>query len=103
MEKSAPGGIVQSAEQPTDDLHKKIREPLRQLGHSGSTIPASEAPAVGGDVKGWAEDISHVAKSALEQAVIGGVTDIRTTESNKPISIARIRAWKSKFLRKKAA
>ena len=94
---------MESAEQPTNNLHANLRRPLQQMGHNDSTIPAQETPVLTEDVKQWAEDISDTAKSALEQAVIGGVTDIRTTESNKPLSITRIRAWKSKLLRKKAA
>lgn len=104
MEKPAPEGIVQSAEQPTKDLHKKIRGPLEQLGHSSSTIPAQDAPALTREVKQWAEDISHTAQSALEEAVTGGVTHIRVAESKKPLSIARIRdALRNRFPRKKAA
>lgn len=81
---------MESAEQPANNLHKNVGKSLQQLGHHVvSTIPPNEGPVLAEELKGMAEDIGHSAQTALEQAVSGGVTHVRTTGAKKPLSIAR--------------
>lgn len=95
---------MESAEQPSNNLHANLRRPLEQLGHRVSTIPPHEGPVLSEEVRGMVEDIGYSAKTALEQAVSGGVTHVRTTESKNPIFIARIReGLKNRFFKRKAA
>ncbi len=94
---------MESAEQPTINVHQNLRKPLEQLGHHQvSTIPPNEGPVVKEDLQGYVEDVAHSASSALEQVVNGGVTQVRTTEGHRGFSIARgkqflkekIKLWK---------
>ena len=95
---------MESAEQPTKVLHKNVGTSLKQMGHHVPTLPPNEGPVFTENLKGFGEDIHYHASSALEQAVSGGVTHVRTTESKKPISIASIRErLKNRFFRRKAA
>lgn len=95
---------MESAEQPSYNLHANVGKSLEQLGHKVPTIPPQEGPVFAEELRGIVEDLGHKAKTDLEQIISGGVTHVRTTESKKPISIARIReGLKNRFLRKKAA
>lgn len=81
---------MESAEQPVKVLHENVGKSLKQLGHhTVSTIPPNEGPVLAKDLKGMVEDIGYGAQTALEQAVSGGVTHVRTTESKKPWLIAK--------------
>lgn len=95
---------MESAEQPVDDLHAKVSTSLKQLGHRVSTIPPQEDSVLADEFKEIARDLDYNAKNALEEAVSGGTTLIRTTGSKNPISIAKIReSLKQRFLVQKAA
>ncbi len=89
---------MESAEAPTQVLHKNVGQSLDQLGHHKvSTVPPNEGPVLAEDLKDMVEDMGYNASSTLEQAVKGGVTNVRTTESKKPFLIARGK----QFLREK--
>lgn len=95
---------MESAERPANNLHANVSKSLEQLGHKVSTIPPHEGPVFAEELKSIVEDLGHKAKTDLEQIISGGVTHVRTTESKRPLSIARIReGLKNRFLRKKAA
>lgn len=94
---------MKSAEQPTNNLHAEVGKSLGQLGHRVPTVPPHEGPVFTEALGEIVEDLGHGAKTALEQAVSGGVTHVRTTESKKPSSMVRIRAGLRNMLRKKAA
>lgn len=94
---------MESAEQPSDNLHAEVGKSLEQLGHKASTIPPHEDPVFTEELGEMMEDLGHKAKTDLEQIISGGVTHVRTTESKKPISIARIReGLKKRFFKKTA-
>lgn len=81
---------MESAEAPTKVLHKNVGTSLEQLGHHKvSTLPPNEGSVIAEDLKGMVEDIGYNASSALEQAVSGGVTNVRTTAGHRGLSIAR--------------
>lgn len=86
---------MESAEQPSNNLHRKVGESLKKLGHHEPTIPPNEGPVLAEDLKDMVEDLGYTAKTALEQAVRGGVTHVRITESKNPLSILKRRLkWK---------
>lgn len=88
MEKPASERIVQSAEQPTKDLHEGVKESLRKLGHSGPTIPAAQTlPPLTEELKRVGVDAAHIAGSTFEEVVTGGATHIRETPSKKPLAL----------------
>lgn len=83
---------MESAEQPADNLHNKVGISLKQMGHHTiSTIPPNEGPVLAEDLKGMIKDVGYNAKTALEGAVSGGVTHVRTTNSAQPSLIAALR------------
>lgn len=83
---------MESAEQPTNVLHKNVGQSLKQLGHyKVTTIPPNEGPVLAEDLKRMVEDIGYTTQTALEQAVSGGVTYVRTTKSKNPSLIAALR------------
>lgn len=87
---------MESAEQPANNLHKNVGKSLQQLGHRGSTIPPHEGQVLTEDLRGMIEDVKYNANSALEQAVSGGVTHVRTTQSRNPLAIIKkkLGLWK---------
>lgn len=82
---------MESAEQPANDLHKKVGTALEEMGHHAPTLPPNEGPVLAEDLREMIEDVSYNTKDALEEVVRGGVTHVRTTESKKPNLIARLR------------
>lgn len=98
MEGPAQKEIIQTPEQHSDGLHKEMEEQLGSLGHQGSTKPAGPIPLTD-ELKEVGVDLAHIAGSGFKELVTGGESQIRTTESKKPLSIAAIRqAMRNKLL-----
>ncbi len=94
---------MESAEQPANNLHKRVGKSLQQLGHHQvSTVPPNEGPVFAEDLKGMVNDIDYRARTALEEAIsgVGGSSRDRSTDSINPDRIALNRA---KSIHNKAA
>lgn len=85
MQKPAP--VIQSADQATHDLHKRVSHQLKQMGQHAPTVPVNadtppplteELKKVGGEVVG---DLSHVLGTTLGETIGGEVSHIRQNPS----------------------
>lgn len=105
MNEPAPQGIIQSAEQPTEDLHAGISSKLNEAGHKAtiqSVNPDDHSPLRG--IQEMYGDSAHIAGSTLDE-VMGGTNDttnVRTARDKVPISIAVARALKRRLFNKAA-
>lgn len=99
MDRSAPKGVMQSAGQPAQDLHRKVSAHLNQAGYR--VTPQSVNPDDQSPLKGIEEaigDTTHVVGSTFEELVSGSndITHVRTAEGKVPVLIA----LKKRFLKK---
>ncbi len=105
MQEPVPRGIVQSAEQPTKELHEGVSGNLNQAGFEST--PKSVNPEDSSPLKAIREalgDTTHVVGSTFDE-VVGGAGDavrVRTAEGKVPIAIAAIRRLKRGLGRKAA-
>lgn len=96
---------MESAEQPTKDLHANVGEEIKKMGHNVSTVPPHEEPVLKGDDDDLSmRDVTHSAKVFLEEMTSGEgqSSRVRTAPAKNPISIAFEKA-RRKFAQKKAA
>ena len=87
--------IIQSAEQPTQDLHAVVSSKLTEAGHPAtpqSVNPDDQSPLE--EIARKIGDATHVVGSAIEENLGGAspTTHVRTTGGEEPISIARKRS-----------
>lgn len=101
MQEPVPKGIVQSAEQPTRELHEKVSGNLNQAGFEST--PQSVNPEDNSPLRKIEEiwgDTAHIVGSTVDEQ-IRGVSDtarIWTAEGKVPIAIAAGRGLKRKLL-----
>lgn len=105
MEGPAPKEI-ESAEQPTEDLHEGVRKPLKEMGLDDPEVPPTQIRfPLTGNLEQLGVDASHVIGSKLEELTsgTGGSTLDRMADRKNPISLAWERAKKLKARLRKAA
>lgn len=84
-------GIIQSAEQPTQDLHRTVSGHLNQAGHSAtpeSVNPQDQSPLK--KVEDMVGDTTHMVESTFKE-LVGGTSDtthVRTAGGKVPTVIA---------------
>lgn len=105
MNEPAPKDIIQSANQPTKDLHQTVSGHLNELGHPAtpqSVDPHDESSleGIGQAAANMMKDPARVAGAVWEEQVSGESpsTDVGTTKGRAPV-----RKWQERFRRKKAA
>lgn len=100
---AAPQQVIQTPQQATDQLHQNVASNLQQMGHSASTVPATDTPIpLTDELKQIGIDASHIVGTTFEE-LTQGTTHIRETKSKNLLKllqekVARIkipgRLWK---------
>jgi len=96
---------IQSVEQTTNDLYRKVSAELNQAGHTAtpsSVNPQDQSPLE--EIKKAVGDTTHVVETSFEE-LVGGTSDttyVRTAGGKIPVLIAAARRLKGRFFKKAA-
>lgn len=104
MNEPAPKRIIQSAEQPTQELHETVGGELSKFGHNVSTQPESTKPIpLTEELQQIGTDVTHITGSTVEELITGKGGSTRDRTAKNPFNLVWERLKRKKASQQKKA